>query len=149
MIDWEIVFGPKITKLTDFPIGTIGFVYEIFFTDGTRYIGKKNLYSTRTMKPLKNGKEREGATRITKNTKKGYRQAWDIVKKESEWKTYKGSHKDCKDKTPSARYILDYARSQRELTYQETKYLFAHQVLEDDKYLNDNILGSFFRGNLV
>ena len=139
----------KITSIGEMPAGVTGFVYEVTFDDGTRYIGKKNLYGTRTMKPLKNGKERENSTRIVKNTKKGYRQAWDIVRKESDWLKYQGSHKACQEKIVKGKLILEYAFSPRHLTYLEAKYLFTYQVLEHPKYLNDNILGSFFRGNLV
>ena len=39
--------------------------------------------------------------------------------------------------------------NKKHLTYLETKYLFKNQVLESEEYLNDNILGKFFRKDLV
>ena len=34
--------------------------------------------------------------------------------------------------------------NKKELTYLECKYQFILEVLEDKKYLNDNILGKFY-----
>jgi len=126
----------------------IGFVYVIEFTDGTKYIGKKNFYSTRTLPALKSGKIREGAIRTFK-IGKGKREYYDIVKKESNWKTYQGSHINCKDKIPKYKRILAYADSKLQLTYLEAKFLFSFDVLLNPKYLNDNILGTFYRVNLL
>ena len=138
----------KITDISQFPEGTHGFVYLIEYTDGTLYIGKKNLYSIKTMAPLKNGKVREGTIKQTFKIGSGKRVYKDIVKKESDWKTYQGSHADCKAKTVKKKYIIALAKSMGELTYLEAKYLFAAGVLEDDNYLNDNILGRFYKGHI-
>ena len=35
--------------------------------------------------------------------------------------------------------------SQMELTYQEVKHQFKYEVLEKDEYLNQNILGRFYK----
>lgn len=131
------------------PDGAIGFVYFIEFTDGSKYIGKKNLYSTKTMKALKSGKIRPNTIcRRYKNTGKGNRQAYDIVRTDSDWRTYQGSAEACTDKVPEKKYILEFAYSQLELTYLEAKYLFTYEVLEDSNFINGNILGSFFKGSL-
>ncbi len=42
------------------------------------------------------------------------------------------------------RKILQVAYNKKELTYLECKYQFISEVLEDKKYLNDNILGKFY-----
>ena len=42
------------------------------------------------------------------------------------------------------REIIHIAYHRKELTYLECKYQFSLGVLEDKKYLNDNILGKFF-----
>ena len=42
------------------------------------------------------------------------------------------------------RTILQVAYNKKELTYLECKYQFILEVLEDKKYLNDNILGKFY-----
>ena len=55
----------------------IGFVYELRDTENDkRYIGKKNLFSTRRLPPLKGQKRKRK------------------VVKESDWKTYYGSSKN-------------------------------------------------------
>lgn len=138
-----------ISSIEDMPKNVIGFVYRIVFTDGKQYIGKKNLYSISKVKPLKSGKPR--ANRISEiklNTGYGYRETYEVIKKESNWKTYQGSHKDCKNKTPEQKYIIAYAYNKLELTYLEAKALFTYSVLERPSFLNDNILGSFYRSAL-
>ena len=113
-----------IASINDMPPNVHGFIYRIRFVDGTQYIGKKNVYSTRTVAAKKNGKPRD--------------------KVESNWKIYCGSSKECQNRVPVKREILDYAFNKYQLTYKETEALFFYQVLEDNTYLNDNILGKFF-----
>ena len=146
--DSVLPYKPKlITSIEDMPDNVYGFIYEITFIDGMIYIGKKNLYSIRTLPALKSGKVREGAERIHRNTGKGFRKAFDVVKIESNWKVYCGSHAECKIRIPKQREILQYAFNKLELTYLEAKYLFINEVLERDDYINDNILGSFYRSS--
>lgn len=67
------------------------------------------------------------------------------------WKTYQSSSKEIKHllKDNEGIYtVLSYASSKRELTYLETSYQFKLNVLEDETYLNSNILGKFYRGKL-
>ena len=143
--DYETKY--EITEIDQFESNIIGFVYLIEYTDYKCYIGKKNLYSIRTLPALKSGKTREGAERIFRKGS-GKRIYFDKLKKESDWLKYQGSHAECKNRIPANKYILDYATSKLQLTYLEAKYLFSMGVLEDDKYLNDNILGTFYRSNL-
>ncbi len=42
------------------------------------------------------------------------------------------------------RKILQVAFNKKELTYLECKWQFVLEVLETNKYLNDNILGKFY-----
>ena len=146
--DSVLPYKPKpITSIEDMPVNAYGFIYEITFIDNMKYIGKKNLYSIRTLPALKSGKVREGAEKIHRNTGKGFRKAFDVVKIESNWKVYCGSHAECKIRIPKQREILHYAFNKLELTYLEAKYLFINEVLERDDYINDNILGSFYRSS--
>ena len=118
------------------PKGTFGFIYEVLhIPSGRRYIGKKVLEFNRTLPPLKG----------TKRKRK--------VVKESDWKTYYGSHKEIKDlikenkQDEFRREILMYVPSKKLLTYYETKFLFIKEVLEPNgnSYINDNILAKFYR----
>jgi hypothetical protein len=129
--------GKVVESLEDVPNDAIGFVYEIRNKeDNTKYIGKKTLKSKRTLPPLKG----------TKRKRK--------VIKESNWKTYYSSNDEIKDLVKKGkidifeREILEYAYSNIQLTYLETKYQFIREVLEKDDYLNVNILGKFYKGNL-
>lgn len=138
----------EIYSIEDTPDNAIGFVYEIIFTDGSKYIGKKNLYSERTLAPLKSGKPREGHVCFTFRIKNRHKVDYEVIKVESDWKKYKGSHQDCKNKEPMIKKIIAFAYSKLELTYLEAKALFVYEVLENKDYINDNILGSFYRSNL-
>ena len=132
------------------PVGSYyGFIYKLTFeTKDTKeekyYIGKKAFYSFRELPMLKNGKKRNGHIKFLPRKKK------ELVKKESDWKTYEGSYKgDRTNLVLKEKRILCFARTKRELTYLETKYLFLYEVLERDEFLNENILNKFFKGNLV
>lgn len=129
-----------VEDLSFFPDNTFGFVYMV--TDqqtNDRYIGKKVLYFNRTLPPLKGQK----------------RKRKKIV--ESDWKNYYGSHLKIKNLIKEGkedrfkREILKICFSKKELTYYETKFLFIYEVLENgnSNFLNDNILGKFFKKDLV
>lgn len=147
--DWVQVHGKEIKKylsLKDFPEGCTGFVYRILFDDGTLYIGKKSLYSLRTVKSEAN-KHKDAIVSIKfRNTGKGFRQRYDIIKLESNWKSYKGSSKEVKGRKPVERVILAFAFSKLELTYLEEKNLFKYDAIVDPSYINSNIGGRYYRG---
>jgi len=131
--------GKPIESMDDMPEGTFGFIYEVtHIPTGKKYIGKKQLMMNRTLPPLKGQKRKRK------------------VVKEGDWKTYYGSQSDIKSllKEGSAldfsRIILNFVPSKKLLTYYETKYLFERGVLErPDEYLNDNILGKFYRKDFL
>ena len=105
-----------------------GFVYEIYDTaNGMKYIGKKNFWSVRRLKPLK------GKTRRR------------VQKKESDWRKYHGSNEKImklveeNDTTRWRRTILRLCRSKGEMSYFETKLQFEKNVLFDPNYYNEFI----------
>ena len=76
-----------------------------------------------------------------------------MVRKESDWKSYTGSkkyaeYKDFIDKGYFMKFILDIGKDKKHLTYLELKALINNNVLEDDDFLNDNILGKFFKKDI-
>ena len=77
--------------------------------------------------------------------------SFKLTEKESDWKTYYGSHEFIKEEIKKGnqsnftRKILQFAFSKKELTYLENKWLFSKAVLETDEYLNDNIEGRYFK----
>ena len=128
----------EINSIEDMPTDTFGFVYLVTHTpSGKKYLGKKQLISNRTLPPLKGSKRKRK------------------VQKESDWKTYYGSQsevkqlvKESKDKLEFVREIIIFTSTKKQLTYFETKLQFVNEVLENDEYLNSNILGKFFRKDL-
>lgn len=138
--------GEAMTSVEDFPPSTFGFVYRVTHEpSGKIYIGKKVLQFTRKAKLTKRDLALyEG--------EKGRKPSFKKVTKESDWKTYYGSHKEIlvliKDgkQEDFKREILTCVTTKKLLTYEETKALFLYEVLiNPDKYFNDNILGKFFR----
>jgi len=123
-----------------------GFIYLVKDTiSGKMYIGKKNFKTNRN---IKLGKKEIKALPITRGRKASKKQ----VIAESDWKTYYGSADEIKnnpDKSHYERYLLKLARSSKELTYFELKYLCVYEVLEKpDLFINSNILGKIFTKDL-
>lgn len=146
---WKTLDSKEIREISDMPNGVYGFVYELVFDDNTRYIGKKCVFSTRKYKIASKPKTYKGTVigQVRKNVA-GKRIEFNIVKEESNWKNYTGSSKQCEKKRPIQRNILEFAFTPLELTYGEAAYLFKNDVLGKEMYLNDNILGSFYKGRL-
>ena len=123
-----------VESIQDMPQGTYGFIYEVIHNPtGRKYLGKKVLQFNRTLPPLKGMKRKRK------------------VVKESDWKTYYGSHTEIKGlikegkQEEFSREILQYVPTKKLLTYFECKYLFIKEVLEHNEYINDNILAKFYR----
>jgi len=143
---WKYDKG-EISDISEIPYGAFGFVYEVLHKpSGKKYIGRKQLISV-TTKALGKKELAEITDKRASKKKK--------VQKESDWKTYYGSHSEIKQLIKEGkqeefeRKILEFAFSPKHLTYLETKYLFSLGVLENgDVYFNDNILGKFFRKDL-
>lgn len=143
---WKYKNG-VISDISEIPYGAFGFVYEVLHTpSGKKYVGRKQLISV-TTKALGKKELAEITDKRASKKKK--------VQKESDWKTYYGSHSEIKQlikegkKEEFERTILEFAFAPKHLTYLETKYLFSLGVLENGEvYFNDNILGKFFRKDI-
>jgi len=128
----------------EFPEGTYGYVYQTtHLPTGKKYIGKKSL--------IYNQKKKIGKREAALWEGKGRPPVYKMVQKESDWKTYYGSHEFIKTSIKEGKHneferkILQLAYSKKELTYLENKALFSLGVLERDDYLNDNIEGRYFK----
>ena len=134
-----------INSIDDFPTDTFGYIYMVTHTpSGVSYLGKKSLYHNVKRKLTKKELAEMPVTR-------GRKVLTEVVKKESDWKTYFGSAKPIlaliKDgkQEEFTRQILQLVPNKKLLTYYECKYLFTHDVLENpDKWFNDSILGKFY-----
>lgn len=107
----------------------VGFVYCIVnLIDGRKYIGRKYFHSIRKVK----GKSRR-------------------QKKESDWKDYYGSSKELLTDVEKhgiinfKRIMLSLHTTRGDVNYEEVKQQFLNNVLESDKYYNDNINGKWMR----
>lgn len=126
-----------------------GFIYEITYNDGTKYVGKKNCWMREELPPLKSGKPRPHLVDTVNRRSGGRIVTMEIVQKPSNWRSYTGSSKLTQGKTILSRTVLATAQSKRYLTYLEVKALMCLDALEDDTYLNENCMGKFFKGNLI
>ena len=142
--------GEEISSIEDFPPQTFGFVYRVIHEPtGKIYIGKKVLQFNRKAKLTKRDLALyEGQS--------GRKPSFKRVIKESDWKTYYGSHKEILTLIKEGkqdefkREILTLSPTKKLLTYDETKALFIYEVLQKpDEYFNDNILGKFFRKDFI
>lgn len=127
-----------IESIEQMPKNVFGFIYQsTYIPTNEKYLGKKVLFFNKTLPPLK-----------------GFKRKRKVVK-ESDWLTYFGSHEKIKTLLKEGkqddfkREILEFAYNKKHLTYLETKYLFCNNVLENNEYINDNILGKFYRKDLV
>ena len=133
----------QINSLDDIPKDAFGFIYITTHSpSGKRYLGKKSLYH--------NVKKKLTKKQLAEQTGRGRKPLTEIVKKESDWKTYYGSEDFIKQKIKEGkqdeftRSIVCFAPNKKLLTYYECMWQFKYGVLEDDKWLNTNILGKFF-----
>ena len=149
MYEWniEIDYG-KVIPFTDdmIPEKAVGFVYVMNYlaNDGQMYsyIGKKNFFSRR--------KKKFGKKKLAAMTDKRAKKYEIVIK--PDYKNYFSSNAELKQAYKDGRLIyrtiLKICFSKAELTYQETKFQFKHEVLERDEYLNGNILGRFYKGKI-
>lgn len=140
--------GKEIKEITDMPENIFGFIYIVTHTPtGRKYLGKKQLISIQK-KAL--GKKELALLTDGRASKK------KTVTKESDWKTYYGSHPEIKQLIKDKKHleftreILMFAPNKKLLTYYETKYLFMNEVLEPgSNYFNDSILGKYYKGDFA
>jgi len=134
MINWKYN-GKEIKSHNDLLPECTNFVYELTFSDNTKYIGKKTVRSIRRLKPTK------AQLAIRKN----------YVRKElknSPFLDYEGSSEENKDKILVSKEILYQCSNKKTATYIETALLFENNVLFSKTYNNKNILGTFYDNSL-
>lgn len=136
------IYKGKSFEEHDIPEGGVGFIYIMHaIIDGksVAYIGKKNFFAN-IKRPL-------GKKALAMSTDKRLKKYWREIK--PDFMRYYSSNKILKEAHKAGvvirREILKICNTQTELTYQEVKHQFLYDVLENDKYLNGNILGRFYK----
>lgn len=133
------------TNFDVIPEGQIGFVYLITnLTNGMKYIGKKNFYSTKTSQK----------TIVLKTT--GLKKKKKIrTKIESDWRDYFGSSDELRSdveklgKENFTREILHLCKTKGEISYFEAKLQFEYDVLlYPEKFYNKWIMVRVHRTHL-
>ena len=127
----------------------LGFVYKITnLTDGKFYIGKKYFWFNKKKKLTKK--------QLAEQTGPGRKTTFEIVKVESDWKTYWGSSKELLDAVKVLGedhfecMILMPCKTKKLLTYYEMHYQCKFECLVSPNLsYNDNILGKFFKKDFV
>ena len=139
---WKINKDGKQLEFTEemIPENAVGFVYLMTaIVDGkfVKYIGKKNFYAdVKTKlgkKELPTDKRLKQYRRVRKFTYKNYYSSNEVLKEH-----YNNDGK-------IERIIIEIAYSKIQLTYLECKTQMICEVLEDESYLNNNILGKFYK----
>jgi hypothetical protein len=141
--------GQEVTNISDPAIH--GFVYEIQFADGTKYVGKKKIHSVTTKPALKNNKKRAGHIRFLKKRKNRKLVQFEEISNQSNWLSYIGSFdkNEFEDNTVVSRTIISFHPTKKSLSFAETELLFKQDVLKKDEYRNSNIDGKYFKKDIM
>jgi hypothetical protein len=143
------LYNNKVVEtIEDIPANTFGFIYiTTHIPSGISYIGKKSLYH--------NVKRKLTKKELAEQTGRGRKSTTETIQKESDWKTYYGSEDFIKQRIKEKkqdefkREIIHFVENKKMLTYFECKYQFIHGVIENENYLNSNILGKFYKKDFI
>jgi len=132
------------------PEDYIGFVYKITnLTDSKFYVGKKYFWYNKKKKLTKKQLAELPST-------PGRKPTHEIIRVESDWKTYWGSSKELLESVKILGdnhfecMILMPCKTKKQLTYYEMHYQCKYECLiPGTNSYNDNILGKFFTKDLV
>jgi hypothetical protein len=126
-----------------------GFIYIITYTNGKKYIGKKNFFSFKTLDALKNGNKRDNHYLFKKVREKGKLVKKETVKFESDWREYCGSSEEGSQYEVEKKEIVEICSDAINHTFAEAEWLVKEDVLRSDVYINKNILKKFFKGRIT
>lgn len=125
MAEWTYK-GSVIRSHDDLHPDCWAFVYILEFENDLFYIGKKNVRTKAKLPPLK------GKARVRR------------VEKPMKFLNYTGSSKSIDGHVLVKKEILYQCSSVKTATYIEAALLFEHDAIFSDKFLNENILGTFY-----
>ena len=130
------------------PEDNLGFVYKITnLTNGKYYVGKKVFWNNKKHKLTKK--------QLAEQSGPGRKPTHEVIKTESDWKTYWGSNKqlltDVKElgENHFECLVLHVCKTKKQLTYWEMHFQCKFECLTSPTIsYNDNILGKFFTKDL-
>ena len=156
--------GRTINKITDLPKedqNAFGFIYCIVLSHGGKsyeYYGRKNFFSVRTKRASqKQIRERGKSAFRRKKQKKGKNAGewyyYEETRTEMKWQDYNSSSKEVlkmiKNGAQFTKYIVQIVQEESMMNYFECKHQFCSGVLEEERFLNGNILGRFHKKNIL
>lgn len=156
--------GNVVNKISDLPKeeqNAFGFIYCIALNHGGKsfeYYGRKNFFSVKTKRASKKQiKERGKSAFKRKKQKKGKNAGdwyyYELTKTEMKWQDYNSSSKEVlqmiKNGAQFTKYIVQIVHEESMMNYYECKHQFCSGVLEDERFLNGNILGRFHKKNIL
>lgn len=156
--------GKNILSLSDLPKDKqdyFGFIYCIVLSykgKSYEYYGKKNFFSVRTKRASQKSIREKGKSYFRrKKQKKGKKSGqwyyYELVRKEMDWQNYNSSSNEVlsmiKDGAQYTKYIVEIVKEESMMIYKEAKHQFCSGVLEEDRFLNGNILGRFHKNNII
>lgn len=156
--------GNEITAIVDLPKKhqeAFGFIYCIvlnFEGKSYEYYGRKNFFSVQTKRASNKRLKEEGKSAFRRKKQKKGKNAgewyyYELVRKEMDWQNYNSSSKEVlkmiKDGAQFTKYIVQIVQEESMMNYFECKHQFCSGVLEDERFLNGNILGRFHKHNII
>ena len=113
-------------NIADYP-EAFGFIYCIHYSNGKKYLGKKDLFDKITLPKNTNRKKKEV-----------------FLREKRDWKTYLGSTEMSKGLTATKKEVIAIANTKRALTYLETFHILRVDGIFNENYLNKNAGGVYF-----
>lgn len=156
--------GVKISEIKDLPKeeqDAFGFIYCIVLNykgESFEYYGRKNFFSIRTKRASKKQIKEKGKSAFRRKKQKKGKNAGDwyyyeLSKTEMKWQDYNSSSKEVlqmiNNGAQYTKYIVQIVQEESMMNYFECKHQFCSGVLEDERFLNGNILGRFHKKNII
>lgn len=130
---------------SDLPNNCTHFIYELSYTDGTKYIGSKCVRTIKELTPLLNGNKRDNHLAYKGRIKNNKRVSVEIVLVDKPFVKYIGSSEENKGKELIKKEILYFTSNKRTSTYLEVRELMTRKAIEPNSiYNNKNINGLWF-----
>lgn len=156
--------GRIINKISDLPEEereAFGFIYCIVLNHGGKsfeYYGRKNFFSVKTKRVSKKQVRERGKSAFRRKKQKKGKDAgewyyYELARTEMKWQDYNTSSKEVlqmiKNGAQFTKYIVQIVQEESMMNYFECKHQFCSGVLEEERFLNQNILGRFHKKNII